>query len=371
MSDKIQKVYELFRDYVNKTEYCGKVFIFGGYIRDRIIGIIPNDIDAILVGDTKDAMKLAMKLVSETKDMETRNLPVKINNAIRFYINDVRIDITSLPPIEGGTPRDVMCHAAIYHRDFAINGMCLNLENEEVFDGSGSSIKAIFQRSLVTARDDYDSIFYNHPARLYRMFRLQSKLNLTIPESQIEYARYKWWLSNFVERDRIKIEFDQIKQGPNAKKSLELLKYAKLDPTDLSRGDVFIQDGWHECEPGQEPKRYREGLHTRWTSPKANLLISPSVDAIELIYFKSEHAKSDILYYTINDKEDKIPLGPTSVIIPTAGGGRLTIRTNTFRPSDVFESDDTRELGLYVSKINIFKLGIKTEILIDYIPYHL
>ncbi len=122
-------------------------------------------------------------------------------------------------------------------RRIAINETCMHsfpqvdtfLEDTSIHSPYSKIENDLFKFEKNNIQDYYrdDSIFYNHPARLYRMFRLQSKLNLTIPESQIEYARYKWWLSNFVERDRIKIEFDQIKQGPNAKKSLELLKYAK------------------------------------------------------------------------------------------------------------------------------------------------
>ena len=375
---KHKHVINLLETYVKGSDFKNKAFVFGGYLRDCIVGREPGDIDIILTAPAEEGLRFGVEFAKFAGDYEEGKNPTQINNAIRLCVckgtpNEMWLDIT---PYNGDGVHEEsveqLIHSSFYHRDFAVNALYQDLTTGAIIDPAGISMKAFVERSLNTVTNDYDSLFWCFPSRLYRMFRIQAQTGFSIPTAQIEYARDHWWLGNFIERERIITEVARLREGKYASLALSNLKYAKLDPSDLTRADVFLGTGWCECEPGQEPARVKKEPHARWTSKNPVIYLNPSVEAVEIEFTKSGYCDFNAIQFSRGDGplEEQV-LDGNSVRIPTAGVKQMTLEIPSFVPSKVTDTTDSRELGIYVTKINTYKMGEKTETLIDCVPNYI
>ena len=179
-------------------------------------------------------------------------------------------------------------------------------------------------------------------------------------------------LGNFIERERITTEVQRLKMGEYADMALKNLRDAKLDPSDFTRAEVYLGTGWCECEPGQEPRRVRQEYHARWASRHPIIYVSPDVDAVEIEFNKPGYTSFNTIQVTWDgSKKEERPFEGISFRIPTFGAKMIEFDIPTFVPSEVMDTKDNRELSIYVSKIITHKMGERTEVLIEHVPYYI
>lgn len=361
-------------EYTKSSKYAGKVYVFGGFLRDLFLGRKPGDIDMLFIGTPEEAGDFSIGLTKQTGDFCQGINPIITNNAIRLCIykntsSEMKMDLTPYLPKEGEICDETIVRATFCHRDFAINGIYLDLTTGIIADPANISYKSLENKILTTVSDDYDGIFKGFPIRLYRMFRFQSELGFEIPNKQLEYARNNAWLANFIERERIKIEINRIQSGKFSNIAIKNMKWCNLDPTDCSRSDVFIGDGWYECEPGEEPYRVKEGPYFRWTSGNSILHFNSGVTAIEIGFYNQ--IKDNIIKCIYNDNEyfkTNLNFHYNSLKIPVKGK-HIELNVNTFIPSHCTKTNDNRSLGIYVREIIIYRKDISTKYDISKVPY--
>lgn len=369
---------DLLHSFVNNSAFKYRTYAFGGYLRDKLLNLPFGDLDLILAGAPDEGGIFATELTKKTGDYEEGVNPTCGNTAAQFFVRmpdstKVYFDITPVAFLENETPLDVMRRAAIEGRDFAVNALYLDLTTMSYIDPTLESIPAFFRKDLCTLAPNYDVLFSSFPIRIHRMFRFHAKLGFNIPYQQLDYVRDHAWMANFVERDRIISEYNKMVAYPYGRESLKLMRATGVDPTDRNRSDIFLGEGWHECEPGQEPERVTLPPHYRWTSPSSILYLNPDVEQMELKFTVNPSLVSGGVRCFFDDSTESVRYellsDQNNLSMPVHGIQKIRLETDTFSPSEEGNTDDTRQLGLYVSHITTFNKHTNTQREISSIPH--
>lgn len=161
-----------------------KVYVVGGYLRDKIMGIESSDIDFMVEGDAIEFAKIAAKesgteLSAEYKNFGTALLMYK-GSKLEFssarkesYNRDSRKPIVELSSITDDLAR----------RDFTVNALALNLNEGKTIIDLFNGLDDIENKILRTPLEPQKT-FDDDPLRILRGIRFASKLNFSIhPET--------------------------------------------------------------------------------------------------------------------------------------------------------------------------------------------
>jgi poly(A) polymerase len=189
----------------NVIQQCGDelgcpVYVVGGYVRDRILGIASNDIDIVTVGSgVRLAEEVAGRLKPEPHVTVYRRFGTALVRHGDLYVEFVgarkesyRAD-SRKPVVEDGTLEDDQ-----FRRDFTINALAVSLNKEDYgelidpFDGVGDIEKQIIRTPL-----DPGKTFSDDPLRMLRAVRFAAQLGFTIEEETVAGIK--------AHRDRLKI----------------------------------------------------------------------------------------------------------------------------------------------------------------------
>lgn len=162
---KNNKILNLIKPHIHKK----KVYVVGGYLRDLALGKTSCDIDLVTV-DT-DAKELGV-LLSEKLDAHFVSLDEE-NRIYRVVLSD-KVTYIDIAQCEG---EDI--YADLRRRDFTINALAYDIENNKILDVCDSladikncRIKEICEKNI---SDD--------PLRILRAFRFRSELGFGIEKS--------------------------------------------------------------------------------------------------------------------------------------------------------------------------------------------
>ena len=153
-----EAVLQILRDTVRGTDYAGRLFLVGGFVRDQVMGLssAKEDIDIVLEGD---ALALARFLrESGAADFEPVVYPRFGTAMVMVKGRDVELvtaRIESYAPesrkpdsVEAGTLAD-----DAKRRDFTINTLLQNLETGEIADPLGKAFADIDAQIIRTPTD--------------------------------------------------------------------------------------------------------------------------------------------------------------------------------------------------------------------------
>lgn len=264
-------VEKLVKDTINNhlQEYKDKVFSVGGFVRDKLLGKNPKDID-LVVDDPKDQMKAAeifSKKFTELFGITTSNNPHPLKSEygiwgiVLFHPKDSEgnrrpfiydgVDVTGYiieltPPRKEGaydpvkrepmsvdyTSRDEDAK----RRDLTINALYQNIATGDIEDyvGGQDDIKKKILRPPEHP-EGAQKIYEEDPLRIFRLVRFSGKLGDFSIDSKtekilkdfIQSSEGKDLIRNKVSPERIRDEFQQIITNPSADtaaKSIERLK---------------------------------------------------------------------------------------------------------------------------------------------------
>ncbi len=207
------------------NEIKQKVYIVGGFVRDKIIGREGNEIDFLVIGNGIDfvkkfAEKLGVEKVSVFKNFGTAHFKYKgfdlefVGARKESYKRNSRN-----PKVNQGTFED-----DIQRRDFTINTLAVSLnENNfseivDTYDG----LTDIKEKVIKTPLDPLQT-FDDDPLRILRAYRFASQLNFKVDKT-IDVAAYQLRERlKIISQERISDEFLKILSSPKPSIGLKLL----------------------------------------------------------------------------------------------------------------------------------------------------
>jgi len=225
-------VLDALRDATRGTEYEGRLFLVGGFVRDKAMGLssATDDIDLVLEGD---ALALARRLRERgAADFEPVVFPRFGTAMVVVGGRDVELvtaRVESYAPgsrkpdaVEPGTLAD-----DARRRDFTINTLLENLHTGEVADPLGRAFADIEARTLRTPTDPLLT-FQDDPLRMLRAVRFAARFGFAIEPFTWKAVRQSVGRLSIVSQERIRDEFSKTLLTARAPLGLNLLRESGL-----------------------------------------------------------------------------------------------------------------------------------------------
>ncbi|KAI3317646.1 putative poly(A) polymerase [Xylariaceae sp. AK1471] len=225
-----------------------EIWITGGWVRDRLLGIPSSDLDLSLSKVTGREFGKFLEKFSAEPEIEYKyrlkadELGIPDSKFTRFHIMErnadmakkletaggklfgLDVDLVNLrkevydgqsrtPDIEFGTPEE-----DAFRRDAAVNAIFFHLEKQEVVDLTGRGLKDLDARIMRTPLDPRQT-FMDDPLRVLRLIRVGSKLGFALHSEATRCMKddeIRRALDTMITRDRINIELFKMMRDPNA-----------------------------------------------------------------------------------------------------------------------------------------------------------
>jgi poly(A) polymerase len=222
----LERALRRLREGLSGTPYEGKVYLVGGYVRDKLLGRpLPSDVDLVLEGD---ALALAQFLYEHgvadhppvtyprfgTAMVHVGELTVELVTARAESYHD-----TSRKPakVEPATLYD-----DALRRDFTVNTLLENLHTGEIVDPLSVGLSDLQAKLLRTPRDPHET-FYEDPLRMLRAVRFTVQLGFTLDPAAAQAIREQAERLKIVSIERIQTEFTRLMDSPQAAAGLQML----------------------------------------------------------------------------------------------------------------------------------------------------
>ena len=203
-----------------------KAYLVGGYVRDKLIGNISNDIDIVVIGD-------AIEFTKQISDLLNTSIVAVYKNFGTALINhgELKIEFASArkesylrhsrkPKVEFSDLEDDLAR-----RDFTINAFAVPLfDSNEIID-MFNGLNDLKNKIIRTPLEPYKT-FDDDPLRILRAIRFASTLNFSIaPETfeAINSLKPRLLENNVVSQERITNEFLLILNTDKPSIGLDLL----------------------------------------------------------------------------------------------------------------------------------------------------
>ncbi|MBF8283358.1 MAG: hypothetical protein HW378_2273 [Anaerolineales bacterium] len=192
------------------------VYLAGGFVRDLLLGLTPDDFDFVVEGD---APALARAVARELGGEVMAHAP--FGTATWFVPGGAAIDFatarTETYPQPAALPvvtPSASIAADLHRRDFTINAMALRVDGAhfgELLDphGGQSDLAARAVRVL------HPGSFVDDPTRLFRAVRYEQRLGFTIASGTLALIPGAWDALAALTGDRVRHEFELIFREPH------------------------------------------------------------------------------------------------------------------------------------------------------------
>ncbi len=210
------------------------VFVVGGFVRDRVLGIPCTDIDFVTIGDGPG---LAAD-VAEALGVGSAELSIfKTFGTAMIRYEDLELEFVGArkesyspdsrkPSVEQGSLHDDQLR-----RDFTINALAAALHGDhryhiiDPFDG----LTDLAQRRIITPQDP-EQTFSDDPLRMLRAIRFASQLSFRIDPRTLEAIAHMRERISIVSMERITFELNKIILSPVPSRGFLLLDDTGLLP---------------------------------------------------------------------------------------------------------------------------------------------
>ncbi len=216
MEEKALKVLQLLEE--NGYES----YIVGGYVRDKLLGIVSNDIDICTSATPKEIKEIFKS--SSSSNYGSVNITYKNTN---FDITTFRKDIKYINnrvPIKLKYIKSVK--KDLLRRDFTINTLCID-SNGKILDML--NIKTDLKEKIIKTVGNPRYKLKEDSLRILRAIRFATILDFDIDEKTTHYIKSYSYLLKKLSFDRKKQELDKIFSSINKEKGIKLLLDLGLD----------------------------------------------------------------------------------------------------------------------------------------------
>ncbi len=216
----MNKYYELGRNIIKTLlDNHYQAYFVGGFVRDFILGIEPNDIDI-----TTNALPEQVEaLFEKTRATGKRYGTVTVfKGAYSFEVTTFRAEsdyVNHRKPTTIEYSDNI--EEDLIRRDFTINAFAMDYSEEivDLFEG-----KKDLENNLIRAIGIPNDRFNEDALRILRAFRFVSKLNFDIEEQTFISMKDNMKLLKYISNERVLMELRKICAYPYAQKALSLLE---------------------------------------------------------------------------------------------------------------------------------------------------
>lgn len=230
------------KNLIKNTEWEGRIFIVGGYVRDEIMGMAPKDLDFVVNGDINAGINFSTWLAQKLNIHKEGSNPVifpSYGTAKLSLINNnsnlPNIDLEFVAPRKeeytiGSRKPKVMngdMTDEVMRRDLTINSLLRNISTDQVLDLTGKGLNDIKQ-GIIRTPSEPDVIFKEDPLRMLRAIRFTVKYGFKISEGIIEsITKNSDWI-NSISQERVQDELNKILVTNKPVEGIELLRTTGL-----------------------------------------------------------------------------------------------------------------------------------------------
>jgi poly(A) polymerase len=225
---------QILRDATRGTKYEGRLYLVGGYVRDKLLGAHadPDDIDLVLEDDALEAARFLWK------KRVTDHAPVEYGQfgTTQVEIRDVKVEIITAreETYRQGSRKPIVTPGTLatdaLRRDFTVNTFLENLHTGEIADPTGYGYPDLQAKILRTPLDP-NVTFQDDPLRMLRACRFAAKLGFDIvPETYAAIKENAFRLSpeHGISFERIHDELNKTLLAPGVSRGLELMRDSGL-----------------------------------------------------------------------------------------------------------------------------------------------
>ncbi len=247
----------ILRDATRGTEYEGRLYLVGGYVRDCLLGHSGEspDIDLVLEGDAGAVARyLWEKRIA-------RHPPVTYPafGTAMVHVGETQVELVTArdETYRKGSRKPVVAPGTLLsdarRRDFTVNTFLQNLHSGEIVDPLGTGRADLDARILRTPLDP-ETTFTDDPLRMLRACRLSAKLGFAIADETFEAIRanaFRLSAEHGISWERIRDEVVKTLKAPGAADGLEKMRTSGLleqFAPELGAMAGCTQNGWHRWD---------------------------------------------------------------------------------------------------------------------------
>ncbi len=253
-------VLDQLRTAIENSTFHERVYVVGGAIRDRLLGLPPgNDLDLVVLGD---AVALARFLAQAGLSEHSPVVYPRFGTA-RVQIRGVGIELATArsesyePRSRKPFVRPASLLEDVMRRDFTVNTLLEGLHDAVLLDLTGNALPDLDARIIRTPMEP-GSTFQDDPLRMFRAIRFAVTLGFTIEARAWDAVRQQAHRVDLlganprvVSAERIRDEFVKIISSRNPRLGLELLEQsgllARIMPELVAMRGVE-QNEWHSFD---------------------------------------------------------------------------------------------------------------------------
>ena len=259
-SKQAQEVLDILRDATQGSEFEGKLYMAGGYVRDTLLGRDSKDVDLLIDGDAHSGLRaaeyIAKKLGVYKADSNPVVFPTYYTAKLTVPTLSGKIDVEFVAPRKekyqpGSRKPEVTAGELlddVMRRDFTVNSLLQNLHTGKILDLSGRGISDL-KAGVLKPTGNPDVIFGEDPLRILRAVRFVIKYNFKLPISVIKYIKKHAGSLNNISKERINDELSKILVLNNPSKAFELFRITgilKIIMPELDQLVKLKQNAYHK-----------------------------------------------------------------------------------------------------------------------------
>ena len=227
---------------IENTEWSGKIFGAGGFVRDEIMGKSPKDLDFLVNGSITAGIDFATWLGKRLGNFKEGSNPViyptygtaKLSlNHNKFNLPDIELEFVAprLEKYTTGSRKPIVTGGELIddvtRRDLTINSLLKNISTGEILDLTGKGVQDI-KNGIIRTTSNPDIIFKEDGLRLIRAIRFSVKYGFEFDKETLIGIKKNASNIETISNERITDELNKILVLPNASKGIELLKSTGL-----------------------------------------------------------------------------------------------------------------------------------------------
>lgn len=273
-----RKIFELIQ--LTGQELGYPVFVVGGYVRDRLLGIDSNDMDIVCLGS---GIAFAEKLSEKLKPIPRLVVYKRFGTAMIKH-KDLEIEFVGArkesyradsrkPIVEEGSLEDDQ-----HRRDFTINALAVSL-NEEDFGQIVDPFNGLnhLEEKLIKTPLEPGKTFSDDPLRMMRAIRFATQLDFHIDETTYKTIPLFRNRINIVSKERITTELTKILACPKPSIGFKLLfdtgllqiilpELAALQGVEMQEGIGHKDNFYHTLQVVDNVAKTCDDIWVRWAA---------------------------------------------------------------------------------------------------------
>lgn len=198
---------EFFRDVISAN---GTAYIVGGYVRDKLLGIINKDMDIEVFGLSEEVLEQILKKYGNFKKVGNFEIYL-LNNSVEISLNN---------KIWSESTNEEILQESAKRRDLSINAIYFDPISGKIYDPMKGT-KDIKDRLL---RYCDDNTFMDDPVRILRVAYFYGKYDFDVKEELKELIKLNSEKVLAAAEERVATEFEKILSLKNPLKAFLFLK---------------------------------------------------------------------------------------------------------------------------------------------------